>query len=237
MRGAPPEGAVVECWSPSFAELKPSIPRIVRNLGYDLDAAPQLVAERLAELLDASRRFTQTVGGFVLLPADCVTVRRDSILAGRAGLSTGALIAGQLRGAETAALFAAGAGSAFDAWLSELAVSKDGLDHFLADAIGSELAELAADRVEDRLREVAASSGMSLSNRYSPGYCGWPVSDQHILFSLFPEGFCGIELNGSALMTPLKSVSGVIGIGPALRREEYDCGICDMQDCVRRRAG
>jgi len=78
---------------------------------------------------------------------------------------------------------------------------------------------------------------MSLSNRYSPGYCGWPVSDQHILFSLFPEGFCGIELNGSALMTPLKSVSGVIGIGPALRREEYDCGICDMQDCVRRRAG
>jgi hypothetical protein len=39
------------------------------------------------------------------------------------------------------------------------------------------------------------------------------VAEQHKLFSLLPPGICGITLSDSALMHPIKSVSGITGIG------------------------
>ncbi|MCK7538940.1 MAG: hypothetical protein MZV63_52410 [Marinilabiliales bacterium] len=47
-----------------------------------------------------------------------------------------------------------------------------------------------------------------ITNRFSPGYCGWDVAEQHKLFSFFKDNFCGITLTESALMNPVKSVSG-----------------------------
>jgi hypothetical protein len=36
-------------------------------------------------------------------------------------------------------------------------------------------------------------------------------------------------------MIPIKSVSGVIGLGPEVAREEYECKLCDLKDCFQRR--
>jgi hypothetical protein len=54
------------------------------------------------------------------------------------------------------------------------------------------------------------------------------VSDQHDLFSLLPEDFCGIRLTESAMMVPVKSVSGIIGIGPGVERVDYQCKNCQQ---------
>ena len=74
------------------------------------------------------------------------------------------------------------------------------------------------------------------TNRFSPGYCGWHVREQPDLFSLFPTPHpCGIHLTDSCLMVPIKSVSGVIGIGPNVKKLEYSCGLCDYKNCYKRR--
>jgi hypothetical protein len=73
-----------------------------------------------------------------------------------------------------------------------------------------------------------------MTNRFSPGYCGWNVKDQFTLFSFFPEKFCGIELTDSALMVPVKSVSGIIGLGENVQKKAYPCDVCTMQNCYRR---
>ena len=57
----------------------------------------------------------------------------------------------------------------------------------------------------DRLERYVAPEGLRITNSYSPGYCGWNVSEQHALFSLLPEGFCGVRLCESGLMLPIKS--------------------------------
>jgi hypothetical protein len=75
---------------------------------------------------------------------------------------------------------------------------------------------------------------MKITNRYSPGYCGWDVSDQHKLFSLLPNNFCGIKLTENALMIPIKSVSAVIGIGKNVERKDYQCSICEIEFCYKR---
>jgi len=45
---------------------------------------------------------------------------------------------------------------------------------------------------------------------YSPGYCGWDLSGQKKLFEHLNPEEIGITLNDSYLMSPLKSVSGVL---------------------------
>jgi len=68
----------------------------------------------------------------------------------------------------------------------------------------------------------------------SPGYCGWDVEDQHRLFDLLGEGFLDVHLTDAALMVPLKSVSGVIGIGAGAEWHDYPCATCPEEGCPTR---
>ncbi|MFK2344270.1 vitamin B12 dependent-methionine synthase activation domain-containing protein [Bacteroides fragilis] len=79
------------------------------------------------------------------------------------------------------------------------------------------------------------AKGLGISYPYSPGYCGWKVSDQQILFSLLPNQPCGVSLTASSLMCPIKSVSGVVGIGRQMTRQKYGCELCGKKDCYKNR--
>ncbi|MFZ0283319.1 MAG: vitamin B12 dependent-methionine synthase activation domain-containing protein, partial [Bacteroidales bacterium] len=59
--------------------------------------------------------------------------------------------------------------------------------------------------------------------------------EQHKLFQLIPKNYCGISLTPSALMDPMKSISGFIGIGADVRYNAYTCNLCDMKDCIYRK--
>ncbi|EKC53912.1 protein containing Vitamin B12 dependent methionine synthase, activation region domain protein, partial [human gut metagenome] len=108
---------------------------------------------------------------------------------------------------------------------------------YVADALGSVMAEAIVACGLDCLERYVAPEGLRITNSYSPGYCGWNVSEQHALFSLLPEGFCGVRLCESGLMLPIKSVSAVVGIGPEVERRDYGCALCRKADCYKRRLG
>ena len=74
-----------------------------------------------------------------------------------------------------------------------------------------------------------------MANRYSPGYCGWALSEQKRFFALFPENHCGIKLSDSCLMDPIKSVSGVIGFGRNVKKTAYECQMCELTTCIYRK--
>ena len=107
---------------------------------------------------------------------------------------------------------------------------------FITNSIGSIIAEKAADAMEEALQAFIDKTGWKHTNRFSPGYCGWHVSEQQRLFSLFPTANpCGIRLTDSSLMIPIKSVSGIIGIGKNVRHLDYSCGLCDYSKCYKKR--
>jgi hypothetical protein len=110
------------------------------------------------------------------------------------------------------------------------------------DAVASEGAELAANHLDHVVFEQALREGRTIAEnrllRYSPGYCGWNITGQRALFAaLRPEGI-GIRLNESCLMEPLKSISGVMVVGPAEIHDFDDdypfCTDCLTKDCRRR---
>ena len=106
---------------------------------------------------------------------------------------------------------------------------------FIADALGSVIAEHCADRMEEILQTSIDKLGWHHTNRFSPGYCGWHVSQQQLLFPLFQGHTCGVKLTDSSLMIPIKSVSGIIGLGEKVRKLEYTCGLCDFKQCYKRK--
>jgi hypothetical protein len=140
------------------------------------------------------------------------------------------IVFNQIKRTEAVAVLACTAGSEIGERSRELLVS-DPLKGYILDIIGSLVVDATADKMQEELELLLRQSGLNITNRYSPGYCGWNVSEQHKLFRLMPDNFCGIELTKSALMNPVKSVSGIIGIGQKVKYNNYTCSYCDLKDC------
>ena len=147
----------------------------------------------------------------------------------------GNIILRQLRGSEAYALFICTAGVAYEAYQQRLKERGDMVRVFIADALGSVIAEKCADQMEKALQESIDKLGWKHTNRFSPGYCGWHVSQQQLLFPLFQGHTCGVMLTDSSLMVPIKSVSGIIGLGKDVRHLDYTCGLCDFKQCYKRK--
>lgn len=175
-------------------------------------------------------------GGFVLLDAAIDASGGEIIIEGMV-FHTGKIITGMLREAEQVAFFAATAGPGPEALARELMEQGQHLEGYIVDLVGSGLVEAVANQVYERIRDQATSRGKKATNRYSPGYCSWNVEEQQKLFSLLPEGCCGISLSDSSLMVPIKSVSGIVGIGLGVRYQEYTCENCNMKNCIFRKTG
>ena len=147
----------------------------------------------------------------------------------------GNIILRQLRGSEAYALFICTAGVAYEAYQQRLNERGDMVRVFIADALGSVIAEKCADQMEKALQESIDKLGWKHTNRFSPGYCGWHVSQQQLLFPLFQGHTCGVRLTDSSLMVPIKSVSGIVGLGKNVRHLDYTCGLCDFKQCYKRK--
>lgn len=148
-------------------------------------------------------------------------------------IHVGATISSLLKGSGRFALFAATAGTAFQEYQNRLKAEEDILKSFIADVIGTCIAEKAGDCMERLLEEELA--GERHTNRLSPGYCGWHLSGQQTLFRLMGGNPCGIGLSEVCLMTPIKSISGIIGIGPDVDEKKYGCQYCELETCYKRK--
>ena len=182
---------------------------------------------------EATQRETQAVVDDVrqwLHPQFCFFVVREL-----PAFDMGKIILRQLRGSEAYALFVCTAGVDYESYQQRLKAEGDMVRVFIADALGSVIAEKCADQMETTLQESIDKLGWHHTNRFSPGYCGWHVSEQQRLFPLFDGHTCGITLTDSSLMVPIKSVSGIIGLGQEVRKLDYTCGLCTFEKCYKRK--
>jgi hypothetical protein len=111
----------------------------------------------------------------------------------------------------------------------------DALDGWICDALGSYAAEATADTLMGRLHaQLGAIETLTL--RYSPGYCGMDMSQQTPLFELMHPEAIGVSLLPSQFMHPAKSISGLVGMGPAAAQPwSSPCDRCGQTRCHMRR--
>ena len=132
------------------------------------DAATQALLEKCAVPLLAA-----ATPRAVWLEAD-----PDSLTA--AGILAGEDVAKHLEGCTAALLLAVTLGPGVDAQIRRAGVG-DIAAGVASDALGSALAEQAAEAAEAELRQWAARQGKYLTGRYSPGYGDWPLAVQPLL--------------------------------------------------------
>lgn len=209
---------------------------IYDQMGYGSTTPDEQTQRETAAVVNEVRQWLQ--------PRFCFFVTRDL-----PPFNMGSIIERQLRGSKAYALFICTAGTEYEAWQQLLKEQDDMVRIFIADALGSVIAEKCADRMEEHLQQTIDKLGWRHTNRFSPGYCGWDVGEQQLLFSVFattpPLGHpsfpkeenqtCGVRLTDSSLMVPIKSVSGLIGLGKEVLRLDYTCGLCHFEKCYKRR--
>jgi hypothetical protein len=108
----------------------------------------------------------------------------------------------------------------------------------MLDSVGSGAVESLAEYVNDLFCQDAIPVGLPVTNRVSPGYGRWDVSQQRALFAICPGDAIGVSLNEACFMSPVKSISLLAAAGARAQVDHYfsQCARCWMRDCAYRRA-
>lgn len=174
-------------------------------------------------------------GGYVLTDDIALSPGEGTLRVKGTTLHPSGKICSLLREAEQVALFVCTAGQGITDYARRCNEEGDYLKGYIADTYGSLIVEKAMDYIQLQLEQQMEAEGLHINNRYSPGYCNWDVREQKLLFSLLPDNNCHITLTESCLMLPIKSVSGIIGIGRNVKKRAYGCHICHNTTCIYRR--
>jgi hypothetical protein len=205
-------------------------------LGYEEGDNREIVSDLIDELLLEAQKITNIKAQYSLFQSVQFLPETRSVEISGNNFTVEKIVFGQLRKSEAIAVFLCTAGAEIGIRSRTLMQERDFLKGYIYDIIGSEIVEAAADLMQADLEDSMSGLGYKITNRYSPGYCGWDVAEQHRLFQLIPDNYCEIHLTGSALMDPVKSISGFIGVGKNVKNNPYICRMCKQDDCVYRRA-
>ncbi|MDR0812018.1 MAG: hypothetical protein LBN23_07100 [Paludibacter sp.] len=207
----------------NFSDVCPTREQIGEFLKTDGNDTAQPVNDAVNEISPFLSDNQDITGGFMLFNVASVK------------LETGKMVAAYMRNAEFYALFACTAGEIFTKLTKKYNAEGNYLEGYVADALGSLTVENAMDKIQATLENQMLAEGMKITNRYSPGYCNWAVAGQRELFQLVGGNPTGISLTESCLMVPIKSVSGIIGIGKNVKKQAYKCDICNNRECIYRK--
>lgn len=200
------------------------------------------VPERVDGLVEEARELYEALAQPVGLLAGISSSDFLDIYEGAGLNSDRSPLPGIVARGEHLALFAATLGEPVSRQISTLFEENNAALGCMLDGIASERADSAAD-ILARLFLSSLCHGEDPGPAtsvlpYSPGYCGWHVSGQESLFSYLDPGQIGIELSPSCLMSPIKSVSGVMVAGPpeihAFDNDFDFCLDCDTWECRER---
>lgn len=204
---------------------------ILREMGYGGTEAPAAVQDLVVSMLHEVKGLVTPSFAFVRLGG---VLMQDRVrLEDGTTFTPGKIIARLLGKSQSFVLFTATAGTAFHDYQRRVTAEGDILRSFAVDTIGNCLVEAVCDRMELQLElEIAP---LRHTNRFSPGYCGWKLAEQRTLFNLLGGNPCGISLSDMCLMTPEKSVSGIVGLGTDVGSKLCGCHFCDRTTCSKRK--
>jgi hypothetical protein len=127
-------------------------------------------------------------------------------------------------------------GDEIDQHVSEV-MSSDIVYGLALDGVGSAAVEALANAACKYFEDEAAGEGLETTIPLSPGMVGWPVEvGQPALFEILDAAEIGVKLTPYSIMTPRKSLSMVLGVGPALKTSGTTCDYCTMRETCNYRS-
>ena len=150
----------------------------------------------------------------------------------------GGPVAAVVAGASELAIGVCTAGGAISSRSTELQRDGQRLRAMFLDDLGSWAVDQVRQQVCGAIEADATGRGWRASASLSPGESEWPVAEQSVIFALLDTGPIGVALSESMVMSPIKSLSLIVGIGPGPLGVEgaSNCDFCTIRDrCKHRR--
>lgn len=207
---------------------------IARLIGADPDNIPEPYDEIIDTELEKIKNYNDIRGGYRIISDIELNKNGNSIVVENKQFMLGRQVFMYVKNAEMMIFFVCTAGESVGKRSKDLMAEGFMLEGYVTDVVGSTLVEKAMDQIHQKITEEMNNRNLFVTNRYSPGYCEWNVNDQHKLFELFPDSFCGVRLSENAMMHPVKSISGIIGIGKNVNFNKYVCESCTSVNCLYR---
>ena len=218
----------------TFEQVRPHTELVASAIGYPFGEVPEVLVAAIEAVAARGEGLWSIQGGCLFYGEVSVDLRAETIRVRGIDLYAGGIVASQLVRSTALGVFLCTAGRGIEDLARELVTGGDPFTGCVADAMGSLVVDGAMDLLQEEFGTRMADRGLRITNRYSPGYCGWHVSEQQRLFLLLPAGYCGVRLTDTSLMQPIKTVSGIIGAGPRVRFNEYPCSGCELEMCIYR---
>jgi hypothetical protein len=200
-------------------------PVVVRARSTRLVRVAQDAVERGLPLLDprvAERR--HSIGG-----ADRLRIRVQG-----GGTLSGRLVVRQLGSAREIVALAVTVGERIARLATSLMRTEPALGLAL-DGLGNAAVDALAEASVARVRAEALTRDWGAGVQLSPGMVGWPLErGQRELFSLLPDDG-PVRLSEIGMMSPRKSLSMVVGMGPGMTADASTCDFCSSLDRCRHR--
>lgn len=220
-------------FTPGIDLIKINLKNIIQAMGYKDSLFPY--RELLNDLYLEAKEIVKPRCGFVRIPSAKCNPQIGEIDIDGVVFKVDKIIASSLKDISEVVFYVSTVGNEFNIWLDEKKKEEDPFLEYLSNLIGSEITEGIAEWIYKKIVNIVQKKGLFASNRYSPGYCGWNVEEQKKLFSFFPDNICGISLTDSALMIPIKSTSGLVGVGKKVEWMDYPCDVCNAKHCYKNR--
>ena len=214
-----------------FDKLKLSREAIITLLGGETEYV-FLMHEYLDDLFEQGNRIFNIQGTYQLFDTISFNQTAYEIIIENVTFDVKQIVYNMLKRSTKMAVFVCTAGEEIHNLSRQYMADGDLLKGYVYDLFGSVVVDSAMDLIQESLKTEMNLQGYQITNRYSPGYCGWNVDQQKKLFSLLNQNFDFVKLTDSCLMMPIKSVSGIIGIGSDVKYNDYTCNICNLQNCL-----
>jgi len=220
-------------------EIRPTREAVLYHQGIPEDAeVPQRI---LALYEDAAELFADLARPRGLF-AEITDEEFGAVFPGEGNNADDAVVASVFPKADHLALFAATMGDEVSQAIADLFDKNDLALGVMLDAVASMTADRTSEVIADHYHARLVAEGRATPAHhvlgYSPGYCGWHITGQRKLFAYLTPADIGISLNGSCLMSPLKSVSGVLvsgGMDVHMFKAGYSyCPQCKNASCQAR---
>ena len=219
----------------AFRELNLTVAQAESDMGYRQEAPDEAIKALISEVMTECETLSNIKAEYRIFDNIQFDESGKTVKINNLVFNINKTVYSQLKKSQSLAVFLCTAGEDIGIRSKKATEDGDPLKAYIYDVIGSEIVEAASEIILNELDKGIIPLGLKTTNSFNPGYCGWDVAEQHKLFHLVPGDFCGIRLTESALMDPVKSGSGFIGIGKEVKRVPYTCSFCDMKDCFYRR--
>ena len=199
----------------------------VRYLGYGRNA----VDEQVSTLIDSSFLELKAVAApkFVYRIFDLDHVDAETIKFGQVKIQSKSL-GRNLKGCRQIVLFGATLGIAVDQLMARKAIC-DMAQAVAMQACAAALLEEFCDECQEMIATEVAKTGGYLRPRFSPGYGDFPMDFQKVLMQILDcAKQIGLTMTDSYMMTPVKSVTAVIGVSA----ENAGCGSLPCEECKKK---